>query len=200
MLLLSHQTAVEQHRLLLQGTGTDSDPVPKLSWASPMLGWQRQRPRRTCVKLPLQLHLPLPREEFVLSAQGTQVAYSGLPTPRQSRAQAKGMHRRPQGRSTSPRALTKNLPPHPMLQVQLFPELKEKKQIKATEQHSKAVGGSCSPQRTTGFWGTAGFRKPASLPGTQLQATAEALVRAPCARLFAGHEIKNHPRKRQRPC
>lgn len=154
MLLLSHQTAVEQHRLLLQGTGTDSDPVPELSWASPVLGWQRQRPRRTCVKPPLQLHLPLPHEGFVLSARGTRVAYTkAVQSPGQGNAlQTPGeKHKSPcpyQKPATSPNA------PSPA-----FPRTQGKKQIKATEQHSEAVGGSCSPQRNTGFWGTVGFRK-----------------------------------------
>lgn len=45
-------------------------------------------------------------------------------------------------------------------------------------------------------WGSESGVMPPSLLGTQLQATAKALVRAPCSQLFAGHLGKKKKKKR----
>lgn len=44
-------------------------------------------------------------------------------------------------------------------------------------------------------WGSESGVMPPSLLGTQLQATAKALVRAPCSQLFAGHLGKKKKKK-----
>lgn len=127
----------------------------------------------------------MPCKDFVLPIQGMQVSCTEVV---QILCWRNDLHIPLQG-SKNPCAVTRNLPAHPV-HLSSFSR-NAGKQIKPTEQHTRAVRGLRSTQQNkflakSGVKSKASGELPLSLPGTCLRAAARAPLRAPQAQPIAG--------------